>query len=88
MKNGKDPLVSRDVSMRRDQEEKLRNSQQREMNTRQVSRETNAFYQSVDASNDRYMRDALERVRQSDVSFPEDLTRMNGTWMHNQSIKK
>jgi hypothetical protein len=82
-----DPLVSRDVSIRRDQERKRKTSQRKEMESRQVSRESNAFHQSVSASNDEYMKNALMKVRQSNVTHSETLTRMNGTWMHNQNLK-
>ena len=75
-----DPLVSRDVSIRWDQEHKRKTSQRKEMESRQVSRESNAFHQSVDASNDEYMKNALMKVRQSKVTLPDDLTRIHGTF--------
>jgi hypothetical protein len=34
------------------------------------------------------MTAALEKVRQSDISHHEDLTRMNGNWIQNQSMKR
>lgn len=52
-----DRLVSRDVSTHRDQKQKLRTFQLKEMEPRQVNRESNAFYSSVAASNDQYMKD-------------------------------
>ena len=58
------------------------------MESRRVERDSRNFHQSVSATNDRYMVDALNKVRESDVTHPEDLTRMNGTWMHNRSFKK
>ena len=45
-----------------------------------MSRESNAFHQSVDASNDEYMKNALMKVRQSKVTLPDDLTRIHGTF--------
>jgi len=75
-----EPLVSRDVSIRREQNQQLKTSQQKEMESRQMSRESNAFYQSVDASNDEYMKNALMKVRQSNVTLPDDLTRIHGTF--------
>lgn len=54
------------------------------MNARRVERETNAFNQSVAATTDTYMRDALNQVRQSDVTHNETLMRHNGTWMWNK----
>ena len=32
--------------------------------------------------------DALNKVRESDVTHPESLTRMNGTWMHKRLFRK
>jgi hypothetical protein len=75
-----DPLVSRSVSIRRDQKRQLKISQQKEMEFRQVNRDSNAFHQSVDASNDHYMKNALSKVRQSNVTLPDELTRIHGTY--------
>ena len=82
------PLVSREVSIRKDQEQKLKETQHREMESRQVERDFHNFNQSLDAHNDRYMIDALTQVRKSNVTLPDELTRKNGTWMHNRSIRK
>jgi hypothetical protein len=75
-----DPLVSRDVSIRREQQRNLKISQKKEMESRQINRDANSFHQSVDASNDHYMRDALSKVRQSKVTLPDDLTRIHGSY--------
>ena len=64
------------------------NKHNREMESRQVERDSKNFNQSVNASNDKYMVDALSKVRESDITHPESLTRMNGSWMHNRSFKK
>ena len=79
-----DPLVSRNVSMRQQERQKLKTQQQSEMNTRMVERETNAFNQSLAAAEDKYMRGALNQVRQSDVTHNEDLLRLHGTWAWNK----
>ena len=75
-----DPLVSRDVTIRREQQRNLKTSQQKEMEFRQVNRDANSFHQSVAATNDHYMRDALSKVRQSNVTLPDELTRIHGTF--------
>ena len=80
MKITDEPLVSRDVSIRREQNRQLKTSQQKEMDSRQVNRESNAFHQSSNAHNDEYMKDALMKVRQSKITLPDDLTRMHGTF--------
>ena len=84
----KETLVSVDVSRRREKQQKLKQTQQKEMESRRVDRDSKNFNQSVNASNDKYMIDALTKVRKSNITHPENLTRMNGTWMHNRSFKK
>ena len=84
----KETLVPIDVARRREEQQKLKQTQQREMESRQVERDSKNFNQSVNASNDKYMVDALSKVRESDITHPESLTRMNGSWMHNRSFKK
>ena len=84
----RETLVPLDVSRRREEQQKLKQNQQREMDSRRVYRDSKNFNQSVNASQDKYLVDALSKVRKSDVTHSEDLTRMNGTWMRNRSFKK
>jgi hypothetical protein len=79
-----DPLVSRDVSIRRAEQDKLKTHQQKEMDNRRVSAPQSAWNQSVAATTDDYMKNALTQVRKSDVTLPDTLTRLHGTWVHNQ----
>ena len=79
-----EPLVSRNVSSRQQEQQKQKTKQHNEMNAGRVERETNAFNQSVAATTDTYMRDALNQARQSDVTHNETLMRHNGTWMWNK----
>ena len=79
-----EPLVSRDVSIRREQNRQLKINQQKEMENRRIAAPQSAWNQSVAASTYTYMRDALTQVRRSDVTLPETLTRLHGTWIHNQ----
>ena len=83
-----EPLVPVDVSRRREEHQKLKQNQQKEMESRRVGIDSRNFNQSVNATNDRYMIDALSKVRESKTTHPENLTRMNGSWMHNRSFKK
>ena len=83
-----EPLVFLDVYRRREEQQKLKQTQQREMESRIVEGDTRNFNQSVNATNDEYMVDALTKVRKSNVTHPENLTRMNGSWMHNRSFMK
>jgi hypothetical protein len=79
-----DPLVSRDVSRRQIEAATLKNQQQKQMESRLVATPQNAWNQSIAASNDDYMKSALEQVRESDVTLNQNLTRFHGTWFHNQ----
>ena len=54
------------------------------MENRRIAAPQSAWNQSVAASTDTYMRDALTQVRRSDVTLPDTLTRLHGTWIHNQ----
>ena len=80
------PLVSRSVSQRADQESKLKKTQQKQMETRLVEKPSDAWRQTLDASGDTYIAEALRKVRESKVTHPESLTRISGTWLHNQTL--
>ena len=84
----KETLVSLEVSRRREEQQKLQQTQRKQMESRRVETDSRNFHQSVSATNDEYMKNALNKVRESDVTHPESLTRMNGTWMHNRSFNK
>ena len=79
-----EPLVSRDVSIRREQNRQLKTDQQKQMENRRIAAPQSAWNQSVAASTDTKMRDLLSQVRHSDVTHNEDLLRLHGTWIHNQ----
>jgi hypothetical protein len=79
-------LVSRAVSQRAHEESKLKKSQQKQMDNKRVEQPSNAFHQSVAASSDTYIAEALRKVRESKVTHNPDLLRMNGTWLYNQTI--
>jgi hypothetical protein len=80
------PLVSRDVSKRASEESLLKKTQQKQMKERLVDQPAHGFHSSVAASTDTYIAEALKKVRQSDVTHSEALTRMSGTWFHNQKM--
>ena len=79
-----DPLVSRDVSMRHAEQDKLKIHQQKEMEHRRISAPQSAWNQSISASTDTKMRDLLSQVRKSDVGLSDTLTRLHGSWVYNQ----
>tara|TARA_B100000676_G_C17872101_1_gene729200 strand:+ start:218 stop:478 length:261 start_codon:yes stop_codon:yes gene_type:complete len=81
-------LVPLNVQRRREEEQKNRKTRQTEMDARLVDTKSRGFSQSVDATNDIKMVDALAKVRQSNVTIPDELTRRNGSWMFNKSLKK
>jgi hypothetical protein len=75
-----DPLVSRDLSIRREQQRNLKTSQQKELGYRQINRDANSFHQSVAATNHQYMKNALSKVRQSNVTLPDELLSIHGNF--------
>ena len=81
------PLVSRAVSQRSDEESKLKKTQQKQMVERLVEKPSDAWRQTLDASGDTYIASALRKLRESNVTHPESLTRISGTWLHNQTLK-
>ena len=80
-------LVAQEVSRRNQENEKFRQSQKTEMDADRVERDTRNFNQSVSATTDQYIVDALKQVRKSSVTIPDELTRRNGTYLHNRSFK-
>ena len=84
----KETLVSRQVSIRRDKEKKLKQQHKEVMGNHLTNRKPNEFAQSTSATSDKYMVDALSKARESKVSIPETLSRQNGTWMYNRSFNK
>jgi len=79
-----EPLIARAVSMRRAEQQNLKINQQKEIENRRIAAPQSAWNQSVAASTDTKMRDLLSQVRRSDVTLPDTLTRLHGTWIHNQ----
>ena len=79
-------LVSRAVSQRAHEVSKLKKSQQKQMDNKRVEQPSNAFHQSVAATGDTYIAEALRKVRESNVTHPESLTRISGSWLYNQTI--
>ena len=77
-----EPLVSRQVSRRRTEEQNLKSQQQKDMEQRRIDAPQSAWNQSVAASTDDYMKSALSKVRESSVTLPDTLTRHNGSWMY------
>lgn len=75
-------LGPREVTIRRMEQEKRRVEQQTKMNHRQVSHAENAWNQTISASKDVDMRDALTQVRKSDVTHHDDLLRLHGTYIY------
>ena len=79
-----EPLIAREVSIRRTEQQNLKTDQQKQMEDRRIAAPQNAWNQSVAASTDDYMKNALTQVRKSDVGLPKTLTHLHGTWIHNQ----
>ncbi len=77
-----------DIYRRKLLEKKKRDAQKSQMDTHLLDVKKNRYEQSVSSSRDKYMIGALKKVRKSKVTHDENLTRLNGTWLHNQSMKK
>ena len=77
-----EPLVSREISIRRAEQQNLKTDQQKQMDNRRVSAPQSAWNQSVAASTDTKMRDLLSQVRKSSVTLPDELTMRNGTFIY------
>ena len=72
------------VSVQRRELEALeRNSKQKiEWDKKRLEDERKQHYQSYNASTDDYMKEALSKVRKSNVSIPQDLAMFNGTFIY------
>ena len=77
-----------DIYRRKLLEKKKRDAQKSELDSHLLNVENNRYQQSVSSSRDDYIKKALKEVRKSKVTHNENLTRLNGTWLHNQSMKK
>jgi len=61
----------------------------RSFHKREIERKNISYAHSVASSKDKYMVDALSKVRESDVSHDPTLTRHNGSYLYNnQKIYK
>ena len=83
----REQLIPSSVLRRQEETEKKRQDQRQVMGVERANADERSFHRSVNATNDDYMTDALQKVRQSNITHNEDLMRMNGTWLYNQTIK-
>ncbi len=61
-------ILSSNVSIRREQEKKIKKHNHSEMNAERVETSNRQFTQSANAPQDKYMIDILSKVRQSSVT--------------------
>ena len=80
-------LKSLEVQRREEQKLILKSKQQSEMNARSINRDNVNAKLTNNAFGDKYITDAYAKVLESDITHNEDLLRMNGNWVRNQSIK-
>lgn len=79
-------LTPLDVARRNRERNELRRGQQKEMDFKRMEQPQRDWNQTLSASADHYMTDALKKVREKNhITHHENITRLNGTWMHNQS---
>jgi len=81
------PLTPMAMQRRDKKKNEERIQQNKEFRNNQMKIPQNQFNQSRLAGEDFYMKDALAKVRQSDVSIPHDLARFHGSTIYNKPDK-
>ena len=66
------------------EKEQERQKQNKEWNERRINSSQREFNRSTSAETDKYMRDALSKVWESDVGMPVALTRFHGSYLYNK----
>lgn len=79
-------LKSIEVSRREEEQAKLKKQQKFQMELDRIESVNENYNTSRSSTNDKYMISALKRVKKSDVTLDEDLTRMNGNFLFNRNI--
>ena len=79
---------SRESQIRDEEKRKLQLQQQSTMDSWRVNKDYNDAQNVNGAFDDKYMRGAYEKVRQNPTTHSDSLTRFNGTYMFNKSLKK
>ena len=67
------------------QKKRLEKEQRFQIGSKQVDKKQDAYNRSVNASNDDYMRKAMQKIRQDDRTHSDDLTMFNGSYLHSKS---
>ena len=80
-------IIPIDVSERLKQQKKERDVHKYELGMSIVNADEDNYVVSTNASKDSYMHEALNKVRQSDISFNHDYTNMNGSGLFNPKTK-
>ena len=80
-------IVSLDVSRRAKELSELKQIQKYEMSFNQIENEKDNYNKSTSASKDKYMVEALKKVKQSNITFNNDYTNMNGSGLFNPKVK-
>ena len=80
-------LVSLDVSRRAKELAELKQVQKYEMGFKQTQKQDDNYNNSTSASKDKYMIEALKKVKQSDVTFNNDYTDITGSGLYNPRLK-
>lgn len=80
-------LVSLDVSRRAKELAELKQVQKYEMGFKQTQKQDDNYNNSTSASKDKYMIEALKKVKQSNVTFNNDYTDITGSGLYNPRLK-
>jgi hypothetical protein len=80
-------LVSLEVTRRQKELAELKQIQKYEMGFNQIKRKEDNYNKSTSASKDKYMVEALKKVKQSNITFNNDYTDMTGSGLYNPRTK-
>ena len=76
------------VTRRQLENDKLRKNQRSQMNNHRIQTRDSNYNHAISAVQDSYMKTALMKVRENDqITHDESLTRINGTWLYNETLK-
>ena len=78
-------LISLEQQKRLRDKEALKKKTQVLHDLKQVNKTDKQFQQSTDSINDTYMKDALSKVRESNVSIDKDYSMFQGTYLYTES---
>ena len=80
-------LVTQEVQKRLKDKEDLKRQQKYDLELHKLNQKQEMHYQNSNAFNDQHIINSMSAVNESDTTFDESLTRMNGNWLFNRNLK-